>query len=243
MDVNELGQMTPEEAMEHWYFRAKFRMLEQTLKGAIHLSKSPTIADFGCGLGIFLSYLQRSSFIDSGDLFGIDNAFEKTTTALGSSVPIHPAFPDGKPCHLVLMMDVLEHIEDDEEILKFVTDHLLPGGYGYISVPAFQWLWSSHDVFLHHKRRYTRQSLLKLISKISGLNIIRCHYYYASILPIAATVRLLKSGQKDSNSSDLKPVPMPLNRLLRLALAAESRIAPYNTLGGLSVVGVFQKAL
>lgn len=241
MDVSELGQLTPEAALDHWYFQAKFSMLYRTWSSQKLPHEKVVVADFGCGLGLFLTFLERSKLVVNSSLFGVDNAYESTQSAIGSTVPIHPSFPEDKKCDVVLMMDVLEHIDDDHAALEFATSHLVPGGYGYISVPAFQWLWSSHDVFLHHKRRYTRSTLSQLVDSVADLELVRCHYYYASILPIAVLVRALKGTSDHPQSSDLKPVSKLVSCILKTALALESWIAPFNFFGGLSVVALVRK--
>jgi len=62
---------------------------------------------------------------------------------------------------IVILLDVLEHVEDDLTFLKKdVVPRLKPESYIVISVPAHPSLFTSHDTFLGHYRRYTRQHLL-----------------------------------------------------------------------------------
>jgi hypothetical protein len=78
------------------------------------------------------------------------------------------------------MMDVLEHIHDDAYFLAEAIKKLTGGGFVFITVPAFQFLFSAHDVFLKHCRRYNRKQLLALLDA-QGLKVERCHYFYASL--------------------------------------------------------------
>ena len=57
-------------------------------------------------------------------------------------------------------MDVLEHIRDDYSALKEWKKVLNPNGIILISVPAFQHLWSHHDKFLGHYRRYNKKDFI-----------------------------------------------------------------------------------
>ena len=66
---------------------------------------------------------------------------------------------------LLLYMDVLEHVDDDLGLLTAYLDQLERGGRVLITVPAFDFLWSNHDIFLEHKRRYT----LKQVEALNGL--------------------------------------------------------------------------
>jgi hypothetical protein len=78
------------------------------------------------------------------------------------------------------MMDVLEHVQNDREFLASALNALPDGGNVLVTVPAFQFLFSDHDVFLKHYRRYDRKSLMKLLTD-SGLAIEQCHYFYTSL--------------------------------------------------------------
>ena len=67
--------------------------------------------------------------------------------------------------NLVCLFDVLEHIENDRETIKKISNILEINGYLFITVPAYQWLWSNHDISLMHKRRYNKKNIYKIISK------------------------------------------------------------------------------
>jgi hypothetical protein len=80
------------------------------------------------------------------------------------------------------LFDVVEHIEDDVEFLKTLSEYLKKGGKLYITVPSFKWLWSNEDNFAGHYRRYTLKSL-KTVLKKAGYEIEYSTYIF-SILPI-----------------------------------------------------------
>ena len=80
------------------------------------------------------------------------------------------------------VFDVVEHIEDDIGFLKHLWDLLIPGGMIYITVPAYQLLWSQEDVDGGHFRRYTLRNLKKKITH-SGFDISYSSYIF-SYLPI-----------------------------------------------------------
>jgi len=68
------------------------------------------------------------------------------------------------------LFDVLEHVEDDTAFIHSIRDYLRPGGTVYITVPAFEWLWSHEDVSVGHPRRYTRRSLSRVLEE-AGLQL------------------------------------------------------------------------
>ena len=87
------------------------------------------------------------------------------------------------------MMDVIEHVDDDVALIRAYTDRMPRGSMVLVTVPAFQFLWSGHDVFLEHKRRYTRASLHRTIDR-AGLAVIRSRYFFSVLLPAICAVRL-----------------------------------------------------
>ena len=90
---------------------------------------------------------------------------------------------------LILLLDVLEHVADDRQLLgTLVRENLTAGGHALISVPAWPLLFSSHDVRLHHYRRYTPASA-RLLIRGAGLEIIRsAGLFHSLILPRALQV-------------------------------------------------------
>lgn len=81
----------------------------------------------------------------------------------------------------LLLLDVLEHIEDDHSFLDKLTTVLSESGELLISVPAFQFLFSPHDEFLRHYRRYTVPGLEKMVLQ-HGLEPVEKFYFYTGPL-------------------------------------------------------------
>ena len=79
-------------------------------------------------------------------------------------------------CDLVLMMDVLEHVDDDRGLLRHYAAKVPPGAHFVVTVPAFGFLWSGHDVFLEHKRRY-RLTEIETVMRDAGLAVARGAYF------------------------------------------------------------------
>jgi 2-polyprenyl-3-methyl-5-hydroxy-6-metoxy-1,4-benzoquinol methylase len=115
------------------------------------------------------------------ELFAIDIRYGK----LPNDIPVEGLYD------VVTLLDVLEHIDDDKEAIKSVWKLLRPGGLFLCTVPAFQWLWSSHDVALHHKRRYHCKGLFNLL-QAAGFEIKRFSYYTSLFFPITVLHRLAR---------------------------------------------------
>lgn len=83
----------------------------------------------------------------------------------------------------IFLMDILEHVSDENRFLELVSRALKNNGTIIITVPAFQALFSTHDIFLKHFRRYSHKSLVSLLRK-HDLYIEEGFYFYTSLLII-----------------------------------------------------------
>jgi hypothetical protein len=97
------------------------------------------------------------------------------------------------------MMDVLEHIEDDGAFFDTVANKLKSGATILITVPAFQFLFSNHDVRAGHIRRYGRRQLMNLLKR-DGIKIETCHYFYTSLF-LLCVLSLFKKEKSDYKSN------------------------------------------
>jgi len=129
-------------------------------------------------------------------------------------------------------MDVLEHVDDDVGLIRSSMKGAAPGAFAVISVPAFPSLFSAHDRFLEHKRRYRMRTLEKVV-RTAGLKVVSARYFFAMILPLVAAFRMLQ--RHGPPKSSLVPHPRPINDVLTLAHRIELPFFRFNRLGGLSV--------
>lgn len=90
---------------------------------------------------------------------------------------------------VVSAFDVIEHCPDEVSALREVGRVLVPGGRLLMSVPAYTWAWTHHDVLNHHQRRYTRPRAVAAV-EASGLDVLRATYAFGGTFPIFAVDRL-----------------------------------------------------
>ncbi len=125
------------------------------------------ILDIGAGSGFFTKYLLSNTSAENGICVDISYLKEWHEQVAGKKIQFRnncgPVDAD-----LVLLMDVLEHVDNDLELLREYVEKVPNGTRFLISVPAFNFLWSKHDDFLGHKRRYTLNTLSKVVS-LAGL--------------------------------------------------------------------------
>lgn len=241
MDVIEQEQLSFAQALNHWYYRAKYSAMVDWIRSTDLNTETARVGDFGCGAGLFLSLLIQGSVFQNKNLVGIDSAYGKEEVLSQSGVRVVPSLEKEGQFDLFLLMDVLEHIQDDRGALRSVLDHCRPGGYLFVTVPAMEWLWSGHDIYLGHKRRYSVKSLGELFKSEPALEIIGLHYFYASILPIAVPLRLMRRWQKDRTDSDMRSTSKIFDFFLQAILKIETRLMKGNQIAGLSVMALCRK--
>lgn len=193
----------------HWYFRGKRRIVRRLLQP--HLKSVPlTILDAGCGTGGILADLGSLGTVTAMDPFheaALFCARRDFTRLVQGSVAKLP-FSEGT-FDLVTSLDVIEHVDDDLAALKEMYRVLKPGGLLLLTVPAHMFLWSGHDVALHHKRRYDEPGLLDRIHS-AGFCVKRCTSFNSILFPLVALARgarrLLGMDRAQSDSSSLPPL-------------------------------------
>lgn len=116
---------------------------------------------------------------------------------------------------VVAAFDVVEHCEPESQALAELTRVLRPGGRLLVSVPAYQWAWSDHDVRAGHHRRYTRRRLVAALEG-QGLEVQRATHAFALVFPMFVAERALRRVRPPGPAADRLPRPTPaLDRLLR----------------------------
>ena len=239
MDVKEQEILGPDIGT-HWYYVSKGRALHSILRG----TRVDEVLDVGAGSGVFSRQLIDAGICDRATCVDPAYSGESTESHNGHQLSFVRSVED-RPIDLVLMMDVLEHVEDDVQLLKHYTQSLSPNGQVAITVPAFQFLWSGHDVFLEHHRRYTR-SMLSDVIEAAGLQEVRSRYFYGVLFPAVAAVRLaaarkLRSGKVKPESS-LRVYGPTANKLLTLIHDVERRLLfPVNALAGLTIFSLARR--
>jgi SAM-dependent methyltransferase len=210
----------------HWWFRGRRVIIASALR-RLGLSESSHIMEVGCGTGGNLAMLREFGSVVAFEADG--KALEMALRKNGGIADIRQGWlPDSKPFQeesfdLICLFDVLEHIDDDRQSLKLLLTCLKPGGRIILTVPAFAWLWSSHDEFLHHRRRYSRTELLKRL-ETTGFRVERATYFNFWLFPPAVAMRLLNRVSGLARRAG-NAVPRPwFNELLFRILSAESRL-------------------
>jgi len=187
MDLRETEQTTA--SRRHPWELARSKALREIILSYGTLGAEDRVLDLGCGDGFLIDALCPPSIaaIDALDIHLTDEQmvsfsvarprlhFSNTTSLLVD-----------KGYQLITLFDVLEHIEDDATFLQeMVSRFASRDALIFCTVPAFNSLYSAHDSFLKHHRRYHLSGLTQLLER-SGLRVCHAGYLFASLLPIRA---------------------------------------------------------
>jgi SAM-dependent methyltransferase len=205
----------------YWWHRAR----RAIVCGAIrrYCPRPGRIIDVGCGPGGTSIALR-----DFGAVIGVDFSTSSVRTAAARGIPaarmdaLRLALADGA-FGLAVALDVIEHLDDDVAALAEMRRVVRPGGCVVISVPAYQFLWSDHDVALGHRRRYTRGMLRERLER-AGWHVEHCGYVMPALFPVSATVRLAERALRrrrppSEAESTVAALPAPLSALAARVMA------------------------
>lgn len=183
----------------HWWFVYRQQLLKFIQKKYLSsLDRTAKILDIGCGTGGNLKLLSEHY----ENISGVDNSEEAIKYCKEKG--LNNVFSDKLPeltqieddsIDLIILFDVLEHVEDDEKALFELKDKLKKEGYVFLTVPAYNFLWSNHDEEFHHKRRYTKKQLEKMLES-AGFKTIKTTYIYFLLFPLVLFFRIIKQFSK-----------------------------------------------
>lgn len=224
---------------QHWWYRARREVLAALIERAVKPPKGARILEIGCGTGHNLAMLGQFGHVDAVEL---DEAAREVASArlgrpvIGARLPELDGVPEAG-YDMIALLDVLEHVEQDREALRSIARRLKPGGVILLTVPAFQWMWSAHDVVNHHKRRYSKRALRAAIAD-AGLKADFVGYFNSILFPVAVAARLASRVTGKEESDDKLP-PAPINAAFKALFGLERHaIARLPFTPGVSIAAV-----
>lgn len=172
-----------------------------------HLRTRPTTAvlDVGAGSGLLGEHLRPT---------GVRYRFSEESPALAEALVERfgeSSIDDGALLTsdvVVTVLDVIEHVEDDQGLLTSLAVRMRPGADLIVTVPALGWLFSSWDVDLGHHRRYGRRELADLVER-SGLEVLEASYLFPELL-LPALLRKLRRSSR--GAADFPTLPRVVDR-------------------------------
>ncbi len=210
----------------HWWFVARRKIITRLIDLFVKKDRESDlkILEVGCGTGGNLAMLKQFGTVTATECDEVARGFatnKSGITVRDGRLPELAEVPEDN-FDLVVLLDVLEHVEDDLGALKSLAPRQGENGRLLVTVPAHPWLWSSHDVVHHHFRRYTRATLRK-VTEDAGYKVESMGYYNSLLFPLVILVRFLKKLIGSDNADDDMPGPA-VNGILKNIFALEQNI-------------------
>jgi SAM-dependent methyltransferase len=236
----------------HWWFSARRSILRAVVDAVAPRDRVPLLLDLGCGVGAtapafhpdytYVGYEPSAVAVEFAR-----SAHAGVTFRTGSAAE---AGHDLARADVVLLTDVIEHVEDDRQLLEDTIGPMRPGSWLLVTVPAGMELWSPHDVALGHHRRYDLDSLAAVWRGLPVRAALLSCFNARLYRPVRAvrwlTSRLARSA--GAGGTDFAIPPAPVNAGLRRVFAGEApRLAgSVNAAGpaytrGVSVIALLER--
>ncbi len=238
----------------HWWYRGRRRIVQAELARLSPSIHDGRVLDAGCGSGRLLDELTVYGTVSGLDMNpdSVDIARRRGHDDVRQGVVEQLPWED-ETFDLITSLDVIEHTANDRVSLGELARVLRNDGRMLITVPAYESLWSSHDVFNRHFRRYEGR-MMRSLANDTGLQIERMTYFNSLLLPPAGLVRTLqrirrgitgrtKVNGENGHRSDVELTPDWLSPTLELPLKLEAawlregRVLP----AGLSLLAVLRR--
>jgi SAM-dependent methyltransferase len=203
---------------EHWWWQARAVHVLRVVR-SLKLQPPSTILDIGCGGGWAFDQWERF-----GDVYGVE--LDPTLVAMAGRHearihlgPFDSTYQPERKFSLIVMLDVLEHLERPGEALTHALELLQPDGHILITVPAMPSAWTSHDELNHHFVRFTAKSFGRL-ARDCEMKIDRLEYFFQWTTLVKWGIRIKESVFGATPQSPRIPHPI-VNRFLRAVCSLE----------------------
>lgn len=181
---------------KHWWWNARMEMVLRLLKKYHPHLENSRIADIGTGTGSYLEALEKMGLRAEGhDASGEAAMYLKE---MKHFVIHQKKFPEdysneANEYDVLLLLDVLEHIQNDGAAVTLAARMLKPGGTLICTVPACKAMWGPYDIISHHFRRYNLNELKNLFLAPPDLKIQKISYFSTFLFPLLFSVRVVES--------------------------------------------------
>lgn len=208
----------------HFWFENRNRLVQWAL--ARFFPDAASFLELGCGTGFVLRGVAEDNprlRLTGGDAATAALVHARARVPNASFLQVDAReLPFRSEMDIIGAFDVIEHIEEDVEVLQEMRRALKPNGGVVLTVPQHQFLWSMADEHARHKRRYSRRELVEKV-RCAGFQILYVGSFVSLLLPAMLAVRLRKrnAGIGGYDPSAEFRIHRGLNRALRAILRLE----------------------
>jgi SAM-dependent methyltransferase len=209
-----------------FWFQARNRIILWSL--ARFFSGVHSLLEIGVGTGFVMRELRRALpearlWASDVHIQGLRFAAERLAPGVDLLQVDARRIPFRSEFDVVCLFDVLEHIQDDEAVLKEVSHALRPGGGLLVTVPQHMFLWGPFDEAGFHKRRYGTRELERKV-KAAGFDVVLRTSFISVLLPALFASRLRSRWKGEYNIMDEQDIHPAVDRVFRGLLSAERRL-------------------
>jgi 2-polyprenyl-3-methyl-5-hydroxy-6-metoxy-1,4-benzoquinol methylase len=191
----------------HFWFQWRLKaMLRQIKDLDLPTNKGIKVLEVGSGTGLLRRQVELATswVVDGADLNL--RALLQAKQGRGRNI-LYNVYDESEllveSYEIVILFDVLEHIQETHSFLKSVLKHIKPGGLLLLNVPALQFFYSSFDEVMGHFRRYNKRTL---IDEFKDLNfeILDIRYWGLSLLFLLGLRKFLMMALKLQKADTVK---------------------------------------
>lgn len=205
-----------------FWFRGRNRIIQDAIKK--YFLNSNEVLEIGCGSGYVSSGIREvlvNAKITGTEIYSysLHYAARKIKQPAEFFQADARQLPFKNEFDLIGAFDVLEHIDEHEEVIQNIYQSLKPEGGAILTVPQHPWLWSQVDDLAHHKRRYTRKQLSKLLQQ-QGFTVLMDTSFMFFLLPVMMLQRLTRN-KTASDTERVLSLPAIMDKTFAMMLELE----------------------
>ena len=178
---------------DNWLHRGRRKLLNSCLspycQSKVKKNTHRRILEIGAGSGKNIEILSKYGAVDAIEIEPLATKILENNPDVQRLYLNKVPFPLNQKYDIICAMDFLEHVDNDKEVFSWMVDHLKDNGLIFVTVPAYQLLFSYHDIALGHYRRYRLKQLLSL--GVDRISLIKKGYFNFFLFPIATLSRIL----------------------------------------------------
>jgi SAM-dependent methyltransferase len=208
---------------EHnFWFRARNRLIQWALDN--YFPDAGSFFEVGCGTGFVLKGVSETlprMRLAGSEIFSDGLVFARARLP---GVDLYQMdarqIPFEREFDVIGAFDVLEHVDEDDSVLRQMFRATRPDGGILVTVPQHRFLWSAIDEHSMHERRYSRGELRRKVEQ-AGFSIQRMTSFISLLLPFMMCSRMKRTSNRDFKLWREFEISRPLNALLESILTVE----------------------